>query len=561
MGKGSIILKIVIVLLAALLIAVIVIPGDIWKEEERITKKSRYNMTALYEAEQFFHRKTEHYTTDFDSLLQTIRNDSSLQQKRAVADLTNEIYDILENTLAIPTISQILIISQSVSEMQGDLENAHRYIRKYDQLVQPKEDIFLNLTRFDSSIAFPNFCTAKGIIDSLDVLHDKINEFQLQSTAYHSLGHLDSLRVYLRKIEVANVLDFWKGQYKKIKDFIREGEKTDLQKTTNVLDRLGKFSDRIEKAMKGMAVADVDRDTELLAEQRSKLEQLYQKFISPDYFRLTQRYGILSLSEVDSMLILLGPDNFRCPDSGEPYIISIVGTNDLTVESPNLLNDFQQRNIASVEPIKDLDLFQHLKSIDEAIDSTINFMTEQKTYVRKKSDLLLTMKEIIAEMKNLNTVPFYNYVKNLKMLVDTLQTEKKISVLKPLIEENLIPMDTLASYLERRDYDGLEKKLTDVGMSIQKYDSLVAATRFRASVKRKIKPIYPVYERVFSLLDNVRNALQPENASKIRTAMKGLEKSLLNVLNGYNEPVYVIFSKKHINHGFIHNGTKSWEEE
>jgi len=35
----------------------------------------------------------------------------------------------------------------------------------------------------------------------------------------------------------------------------------------------------------------------------------------------------------------------------------------------------------------------------------------------------------------------------------------------------------------------------------------------------------------------------------------------LQALEGKKETVYVIFKKKHINHGFIRQGVKSWEEK
>jgi hypothetical protein len=59
----------------------------------------------------------------------------------------------------------------------------------------------------------------------------------------------------------------------------------------------------------------------------------------------------------------------------------------------------------------------------------------------------------------------------------------------------------------------------------------------------------------------MKGAMTEELAEKIETASDKLENSMLRVLNGYNESVYVIFNKKHINHGYIQNGVKSWEEQ
>ena len=84
MAKGSIIFKIIIVLLALLLVAVIALPQKIWTEEEIVVNKSRKNMNAIFEAQKFFHQKSGRYTDDLDTLITVIQNDTSLQQKKCV---------------------------------------------------------------------------------------------------------------------------------------------------------------------------------------------------------------------------------------------------------------------------------------------------------------------------------------------------------------------------------------------------------------------------------------------------------------------------------------------
>ena len=54
-GKGSILLKIVIVLLIIVTILVIKIPNDIWKKEARIQEQCRDNITSIYDAYTYYY--------------------------------------------------------------------------------------------------------------------------------------------------------------------------------------------------------------------------------------------------------------------------------------------------------------------------------------------------------------------------------------------------------------------------------------------------------------------------------------------------------------------------
>ena len=560
MGKGSIILKAVIILLAFLLVVVIAVPEKIWTEEEKITNQSRHNMLDIFEAEQFFHRKTGEYTPKLDTIVTVIESDTNLQQRKRLVKLTNDIYDVIGKTLDIPTIYSILTISKSVSEVQGDIIGNDRYFEKYEDLNRTKDEISMNLTRFDSSAAFPQFCHAKGFIDSLSDLKDRINEFHLQNAAYLTQNHLDSIKILLPKVETNTVKEFWDNLSNKINNFIKEANKTDIKKVSNIIDRLLRFNDRINSSMQILIKAKTQNDLDELNNLIANMRTVYQSFISSENFQLTQRYGLLELTDVESTLLEFGPENFNGPDSKKPYIIDI--NNDrLTIESPNLLDDFANKNRQIVEPIRNNSLFTYFESIDQVIDSTHKIMTQQVPLIRRYSDILLSMKEIMAEMDNLNSVKFYGMVENLKLLVDTVQTEKKISALKPIFEETLNSVDSLAYRIRNKNVKDLQAKLEYFGKKIQAIDSTLSSDALPSRIRRQIQPIYPTYEPVFSILNNLKNSLTEDLANKIKTASNKLEQSMLQVLNGYSENVYVIFQKKHINHGYIQNGVKSWEEK
>lgn len=560
MGKGSIFLKAVIILLVFLLVVVIAVPEKIWTEEDKITNKSRHDMITIFEAEQFFHRKTTAFTDKLDTIVTVIQNDTSLQQRNRLVELTNDIYDIIEKTLDIPTIYSILTISKSVSEVQSDIIGNERYFEKYETLNETKEEIFLNLTRFDSSAVFPQFCLTKNFIDSLSEMKDRINEYRLQNAAYFAQNHLDSISNLLPKVEKNSVKEFWGTLSNKINNFVKEAEKTDLKKVSNIIDRLLRFNDRINNSIQILLKANTQDDIGELNKLASKMGTVYQNFISAENFQLTQRFGLLELTDVESTLLEFGPENFIGPDSKQTYIIDI-NNDHLTIESPNLLDDFAKENRQIVEPIRNNNLFTYFESIDQTIDSTHKIMNQQIPLIRRYSEILLSMKEVMAEMNNLNSVKFYDMVQNLKLLVDTVQTEKKISTLKPIFEETLNSIDSLAYRIRNKNIKDFEARLEYFGNKIKAIDSTLSSDVLPSRIRRQIQPIYPTYEPVFSILNNMKNSMTEELAKKIQTAADKLEKSMLHVLNGYNENVYVIFQKKHINHGYIRNGVKSWEEQ
>lgn len=560
MAKGSIILKIIIILLALLLVAVIALPQKIWREEGIVVKQSRENMNAIFEAQKFFHQKTDRYTDDLDTLITVIQNDTSLQQKKRLVNLTHEIYDIMKNTLEISSVAAILTISTSVTELQSDLLGNDRYFEKYEDLDESQKMIFINLTRFDSSAAFPRFCETKTFVDSLNDLKNRINEYRLQSSAYLAENYLDSIHASLPKVEKDAIREFWNNLHLQIKKLIKDAEQTDIRKVTNIVDRLQRADEKINGAILNMLNSNIQSDIAELSNLQSEMEGVYQNYISSEQFQITQRLGLLELTETDSTLLNLSEDNFISPDDNKMYIVDTSG-NHLTIESPNLLDKFAAKNREIIQPIRDLQLFKQIESIQEIIDSTNKAMTETVPLVRRYGNVLLDMKETMAELKDLNSVPFFKMVKDLNTLIDTIQTEKRISALKPMFEETLNPIDTLAARIRSKNIGDLEERIEYLGNEIKGVDSLLGSSIIPSRVRGKIKPFYPIYEPVFSILSNMKNSLNADLADKIETASEKLENSMVEVLNGYSENIYVIFEKKHINPGYIKDNVKSWEEQ
>ncbi|NIU00754.1 MAG: hypothetical protein GWN01_07410, partial [Nitrosopumilaceae archaeon] len=482
---------------------VISIPAEIWSTEEKITTSSRENMNSIYEAQQYYYSKTQKFVPadSLEKLVMFLRSDSSLQSLSKLGNLTNQLYDRINQILDVPVLEAILPIIQSLDEIKGDLSFNTRYFKNYDDLMAQKESIESSLTKFESSSEFPDFCTVKNYVDSLYRLRERMNEYKLQNSALLAKGYVDSLNVFLPSIERGVVENFWTEEYQKMLNFVRAIKETDIVYKSSVADRLRKFSDRINSSIKDLSKTELQANVQMLKEQKSHVEELHRKFLEPDNFMLTNKYGVLSLDETDSLLINFSEENFYDPDTfdgQQRYIVAYNNdTGNLTVESPNLLDDFQNKLLEATNPIRDLPLFSYPQKVRNSLDSTIVVMNETKSTYRlnRYQEVLLDMKELIAEMQELNDVLFFRYSLNVKTFLDTVQTERRLSVLKPMIEDILNPIDTLAARTETGNVSDLREKLNEFGNKIQALDSLIQ-DQTPSRISSRIDPFYDSYKEV-----------------------------------------------------------------
>ncbi len=560
-SRGSIILEILIVLLSLLLVAVILIPNKIWKEEDQITKKCRNNINSLAEAEAFYYRANEAYTDSLNKLLNFVQSDSGLHQRQTLVSLTRSFLTVINNILEIASIKNISDLSLAAYEIAGDLVGNERYFRKYEDILMKSQEIMRDIQQFDSSTTFPNFSRTKLFVDSLRDLRERVSDYSLQEGILKAINYVDSINYYFPNVERETVNEYWNQEYQKIQKFINKIKNTDIVKVSSVPDRLKKFMDRINTSLANFTTVDVNEEQGKLNAERQNLEELHQKFLSPDFFILTQKYGLSKLNETDSILVHLNQDNFYCPDCNELYLIDTADGRHITVECPNLLDKFHQLFVADIEPIKNVAIYAQIDSLDSIIARTKARLNQNRLVLRKKSDILLDLKEIMAEFSDLENVFFYRYAKEVGNFVKLVQREKKLSVLKPAIEDILNPMDTLATRIETGNLSDLEQKLMYYKKKLSRLDSVVAASKLSRRFRKRYESGAAAFEPAIELLNQMKQSFDANEAQLFREASKKLEKDLLHALEGEKEPVYVIFYKKHINHGYMKDGEKSWENQ
>ena len=559
-SRGSFILEILIVLLALLVIAVIIVPNQIWEEESQTTIKCRENVNAIYEAERFHYQKTGAYTDTFSNMLTAVLTDSGLMQRQTLVSLTQSFMQVVENILSIQSVETISKISQASFEVTGDLFGNERYFRRYENIAQTSQEIIREMTRLDSSIAFPNFSRVKLFVDSLRFIKESVSDYPLQIAIFRSINYVDSLKEYFFNIEKDAFNQFWSNEYKKISNFITDIRATDISKVSTVPDRLKKFIDQINNNVQILDEANFSDDASNIENEKQNLMELHKKFLSPEFFILTKRYSLTALNEIDSILIHLSQDDFLCPDSKEPYLIDTTRRR-LTVECPNLLNVFHQKFSTDLEPIKNIPVYQQISDLSKVIDSTKSVLDINRAIVRRNIEVLIQIKELMIEFEEIDNVFFYRYVNEINEFIELMEKEIKLSVIKPAIENILNPMDTLATRIDRVNVSDLEKKLNYFNDKLKNLDSMVANIRLPARARRQVISNSEPFQQTFEIVNEIKSHFKPEYAEAFRKTSKSLEKNLLEALEGENEARYLIFNKKHDNHGYIKGGEKSWEEE
>ena len=559
-SKGSIILEIFIVLMVLLLIAVIFFPDQIWKEEAQTSKICRENLIALNEAERFYYQKNNSYTDSLSKLLTFVQNDSGINRRQSLVSLTNSFTKILNNILSVPSIQNISKMSQASFEITGDLVGNERYFRKYDHIATASEEIIRDMMNLDSSALFPNFSRSKLFVDSVRTLKESVTDFSLQIAVLRGINSTDSLSLYYPKIERDAFSQFWKVEYAKITKLIVDIRATDIAKVSSVADRLAKFIDQINTNMQLLNVSNASKDGQTLEVEKQNLKELHQKFLSPDFFILTKGASLTTLSENDSIIINLTQNDFICPDSKQPYLIDTMKAR-ITIECPNLLDDFQKEFQACVKPIRDLPLYERVTRMAGIVENTKIVLDENREELKRYTDVLLKIKELQAEFEEIKSIFFYRYANEVYEFVKLVDREKKLSVLKPAIEDILNPLDTLATRMEKGNLGDLEKKIDYYHQKLEEIDATIAGMKLPANVRSRIKSNVEPYQPIYPLLQEVKGTFNPAHVSNLRMTESSLEKALLKALEGRKETVYLIFSREHVNHGNIAAGEKSWTKE
>ncbi len=552
-GNGSIVLKLLMVILAVVLIAVIVIPAQLWEEEAREMKESRGNMTSIYEAERFYYRLNNSYTTDPAELLRVVREDSSLQRLQGLVNYTNELTGLMDTYVEIPFIHDIATFNDNVGRIMEDLESNRIYFRKYENIKNEAEDLNTHISVFNSSDKFPNYKITGAYIDSLIKLRRDLSDFSLLSGAAKTKAITDTLKIVFPKVNVNALAEAWAPLSERVGVLIKNILKSDLVNETSVADRMKDFRKDADESLNKMKAANFEEDVALADEISNRVDEKYQVFLGD--FLITSKRALYRLADADSMVLHLTENNFFCPvTGGQVKIIISDDSTSIKIESPILTDELKEKLTPVVEETKNLALMSAFKSYIDNLDSINTKGYAIRKRLRKNTDIFIAykeMEEIIKRFKEIIVVKSYT---DLNTMIQTVPQSESFSELKEITKNSLAGIQVFNQAYTENTFGKLDTLHQDLGNAMFAFDSLLS------KVRRLPKDIVNLEQDKIQLeqfLTNIKNA----SDSNLGSLEEKLGKIYLFTSEGTTETRYGVFKKKIVNFGYIDGGSKSWEEK
>ncbi|MBN1352575.1 hypothetical protein JXJ21_24510 [candidate division KSB1 bacterium] len=193
--KGSIIYKIIILVLIVVLIAAIMIPKQMWDQEARNMQTCRQRMSSLLTAELLYHRFHEAtYTDTLDTLIAFFEKNVDKYQLDFVAN------DTFLNVLIYKFFENDSLVKATIDTVRAD--TTLKDLRKAVEIqVNLAHSIVRALRDGDSTMAIIIADAQKGILEphkALKTSYDKVAQLFSGVDIYKTLLNDDSLNVFIK---------------------------------------------------------------------------------------------------------------------------------------------------------------------------------------------------------------------------------------------------------------------------------------------------------------------------------------------------------------------------
>lgn len=552
-GRGSILLKLLIAVLVFVLIVVITIPAKIWDTETQEKITARGNMTSIYEAENFYHRLNKTYTSDPAELLKVVRQDSSLSRLQQVVDYTNELSDLMDRYKKIPLIKHIAVISENIDRIREDLEANRRNFKIIEDIKNEAEDIKIQISIINSSNQFFNYVVTRSYLDSLTQLRRDMSDFSLQSGASKAKVFTDTLQNVLGDVNINGLAAAWTPLSKRIAVFIKDVNSSELVNITSVGDRIKDFRQNIDNAFNALSAVNRSQDIQTTVEINKNVGDRYEAYLSD--FLITSKRALYKLSDADSMVLHLTENNFYCPVSGDQVKILIApDSSSVKIESPVLLSELKSRMTPVAEQVQGLSSLAALQAYSDTLNSIKEKAYTIRKRLRKNTDIFIKFKEIEEIVNKFSEISIYSAQKALTELAQNTSASESYSMLQGYTENGLDGIRIFKQAYEKQMFGNLDSLHKNMNVAMAEFDTLLT------TVRRLPKDIVNFEQDVVNLdqlLATVKNAQDP-NLADIEN---GLGEIYLFASEGITVKQYGVFNKKNVNFGYIHRGTKSWEDE
>ena len=558
--KGSIFLRLAIVIMVVVLIIVIIIPGDIWTNEANEQKECRNHMVSLYEANAYYFKLKNHYATDMNDLILTIQNDSSLMMRQKIVKHTNRLKNAIESYLNATLIYNLNQISANVQNIVDDFDQNERYFRSQEQEILDKDilgtsqDLKMKLSTLRGN--FENYRYAVQSLDSLWQLRRSLSDYSLQASARRASNLSETINGYLAGININEIAATWGPLSSDISSFLATVNSVEkLKSATTVADRVADFQGEVDDAISTIIAQDPSKEIREAEEKQADLQAVYQEFLND--FLVTNSFAQYAMSETDSLLINLNEHNFYTPFNRQPYIVSLGDSLDIRVEDPTLLESLKARTMKDVEKVKGLPFMQPMLTYSQTLDSIKAYYMMVKQNYRRNIEVTIKTKELDEVIPRVKEVAVFEAFVNYQNFVDRVPVTDSYSEIKDDIASTLIATGSFIQVYEDQFFGKLDTLHLELLAQLEDFNSILS------TIRRNTFDFNWAIDQLNQNLAQTKSIQGSAVVPTLKTIEEDLKALYIYASEGDKQTVYGIFSTSVVNHGKVYGRTaiKSWEEE
>jgi hypothetical protein len=550
-GKGSIILKTLIALLVVVMIIVIILPGQIWQEEESVRDTSRGNMSTLFEAHRYYFGLKGDYTDSEEDLIHTVQNDSALLKRQIVVNYTDRLKNAMEKFLTDPAIINLNAISSNLKNIEEDFNTNKRFFRTIEEIDQEAEDLKMQISSLRSGLRFEKYNLVATDLDSMWQLRRDLTDYSLQSAARLARSFSADIAQDLPAIDFSAMYQIWQPLSSKIGTLMGMVEGSRLKSLTSVADRVADFQ---RDAEEGFSYFMSNTSGTSYQSASEDLANVYTEFLSD--FLITEEYAQHILSETDSLLINISEKSFYTPRDQLQYIFSKEDSAGIRVEDPTLLAELKSMTENAVNNLKQLPFMAAFENYQNQLDSLKGFYPEIKAKYRRNFEVTIKTKEIEAVLSQVpNGAAFEAYL-NTKSFVEDIPQSDSYSEIKDKSESTLIATGVFQQIYGDSFFGNLDTVHVELIDELNKLNDIIS------KIRRNTLSLDYHIEQLNTALSQIKSVQKESVLPILQEVEEELTTTYLFASEGNEESVYGLFATKVINYGKIHGptGRKSWEE-
>lgn len=556
-ANGSILYKILIVVLVVVLIFIILIPAEIWEQENLERTSAQYNMTSIYEAEKFYHRKTNQYTTDKDKLLKIIREDSTLKQVQQLVNYTQALKNKLDAYLNIPYLKNLLIIDQNIATISEDLVKNERWFKSSEEILSKAENLGLRLLSLNNELNYPNYTETVNILDTLYQLRRDLSDYNLQTAASKCADLSGRLNTYLPGTEFEDFKTEWDELFSELTSFRKEVDQTGISKQTSVAARIREFGGKVDKSVQGITKIDRAANIKTVESSSQAFTELYSTFLQD--FLITGRRALYKLAIEDSMVLYISDENFLSSGNGQPYILGLFSdSSDIKVESPMLVDELLEKVRPLAENISTFEFIPHYVAYLDSLRSIHKKGMDIKKRIRRNIDITVMNKEIEEKVDKYYNGSEYNAANDLTTFVDLVGSSRSYSDLKNGLENARNAISIFDQIYSGNLFTNIDSINSDILGDLEEYNSILTGIR---RLPKDVQIFENEPGQLNQIVSNMKQQTTSTKTENLKELQSQLEEVLLFATKGKSVRIYGIFEKSQQNYGYVDRTVKSWEEE